>query len=130
MTIRPIKPEEKELYNSVVSHPLQSWEWGEFRESSNIEVVRIGNYKDAKLQSAYQLTFHRLPHIPFTIGYFPKGPPPDEEMINTLQDLGKKHRAIFIQLEPNIIKNDVNPQPTTHLSTVASAKVDNLQLLR
>ncbi len=47
------------------------------------------------------LTFHKIPFTPWTIGYFPKGPMPTRETLETLETLGKEKHAIFIQLEPN-----------------------------
>ncbi len=61
-----------------------------------IDVVRLQNW---------QLTFHKVPHTPWTIGYFPKGPKPTKSMIATLATLARKKNAIFIQLEPNVLKN-------------------------
>lgn len=72
-------------------HPLQSIAWGEFRKAMGIDVVRF---------NTWQLTFHRIPHTPWTIGYFPKGPKPTQKMITELIQLGKEKKAIFIQLEP------------------------------
>lgn len=94
----------QETYNRLVSHPLQSWEWGEFREKMGQTVVRSGGY---------QLFFHHLPKTPFTIGYFPKGPMPDKKMIETLREMGKENGAIFIKLEPNII-TEHKTQNTQH----------------
>ena len=59
-----------------------------------IDVVRLNDW---------YVTFHSVPHTPWTIGYFPKGPMPDEQMIAELMKLGKEKRAIFIQLEPNVV---------------------------
>jgi lipid II:glycine glycyltransferase (peptidoglycan interpeptide bridge formation enzyme) len=53
----------------------------------------------------WQLTFHKIPHTPFTIGYFPRGPMPSKAMLATLATLAKEKNAIFIQLEPNVIEN-------------------------
>lgn len=78
-------------------HPLQSLEWGKFREKTGIKVVRINNL---------QLTIHSLPHTKYTIGYFPKGPDIDKKMLDTLLEIGKKENCIFIQLEPNVKKID------------------------
>ncbi|KKU81628.1 MAG: FemAB family protein [Microgenomates group bacterium GW2011_GWA2_47_8] len=77
-----------------MSHPLQSPAWREFRKSMGIDVVRLNDW---------YVTFHSVPHTPWTIGYFPKGPMPDEQMIAELMKLGKEKRAIFIQLEPNVV---------------------------
>ena len=85
-------------------HPLQTPEWGEFRKSMGIDVVRVRDW---------QITFHRVPYTPWTIGYFPKGPLPTKLMIDSLTKLGKEKHAIFIQLEPNAEKGSV-PIPLSH----------------
>lgn len=75
-------------------HPLQSKAWGEFRKAMGIDVAVIHEWI---------ITFHRVPHTPYTIGYFPKGPMPTKAMLETLKTLGKQKNAIFIQLEPNVV---------------------------
>ena len=77
----------------MIAHPLQSQAWGDFRKAMGIDVVRLNNW---------QLTFHKIPYTPWTIGYFPKGPVPTADMIKKLTELGRTKRAIFIQLEPNV----------------------------
>ena len=42
MLIREILPQEKELFNQVVNHPLQSHQWGEFRKKTGVQVERLG----------------------------------------------------------------------------------------
>lgn len=79
-----------------IDHPLQSQPWGEFRKAMGLDVVRIHNW---------QLTFHKVPYTPWTIGYFPKGPMPTKFMIDALLELGIQKNAIFIQLEPNVVNN-------------------------
>lgn len=78
-------------------HPLQSLEWGKFREKTGIKVVRSNNF---------QLTIHPLPYAKYTIGYLPKGPDINKKMLDALLEIGKKENCIFIQLEPNIEKID------------------------
>ena len=53
----------------------------------------------------WQLTFHKIPYTPWSVGYFPKGPKPTKEMIDELRTLGKQKNAIFIQLEPNVVNH-------------------------
>lgn len=77
----------------MVSHPLQTPAWGDFRKAMGIDVVRLNDW---------QLTFHKIPYTPWIIGYFPKGPMPTAAMLATLETLARKKRAIFIQLEPNV----------------------------
>jgi lipid II:glycine glycyltransferase (peptidoglycan interpeptide bridge formation enzyme) len=102
MLIRALRDEERSAYNSVVQHPMQSWEWGEFRKKTGLVVERIGVFEGSKMISAFQLTFHKIPHFGKTVGYFPKGIMPDEEQLDVLKQLGKKNNALFIKLEPDI----------------------------
>ncbi|OGD62360.1 hypothetical protein A2160_03885 [Candidatus Beckwithbacteria bacterium RBG_13_42_9] len=100
--MREIKPEEKQLFNQVVRHPLQSWEWGDFREKTGVQVVRIGRFSDHQLTDGWQITFHQVPKMPFTIGYAPKCSLPDEQVLAALKTIGQRYKALFIKLEPNV----------------------------
>lgn len=77
-------------------HPLQSALWGEFREKTGIKVVR---------EKGLQLTIHPIPYTKYTVGYLPKGPDIDKNLLDGLYEIGKRENCIFIQLEPNIVKN-------------------------
>lgn len=92
------------IKNSLAKHPLQSYEWGQFREKTGIKVVK---------ESGIQLTVHKIPKTPWTIGYFPKGDLPDKKMVEALRNIGKREKCVFIQLEPNIvaIENLKSPRP-------------------
>ncbi|HSA83572.1 MAG TPA: peptidoglycan bridge formation glycyltransferase FemA/FemB family protein [Patescibacteria group bacterium] len=105
MTIKPLSPDEKSMFDSVVNHPLQTYEWGDFREKTGIKVIRRGLFENNKLVNGFQLTIHKIPHTPFTIGYLPKGEKPTPEVLDELYKIGKENNCIFIQLEPNMILN-------------------------
>ncbi|MEK7092494.1 MAG: hypothetical protein AAB907_02620, partial [Patescibacteria group bacterium] len=91
-----------EQFNMFVHHPLQAFEWGEFRTKTNVQVVR--KFHDGTQNGyAFQMTIHKIPHTPFTIGYVPKGELPTTAIIEELRSIGKMHNCIFIQLEPNIL---------------------------
>lgn len=104
MLIREILTTEKDLYNSVVDHPLQSWEWGEFRKTTGVKIERLGFFDQGKIKKAIQVSFHKVPYFNQYIGYFPKGPNPDPDQMSALQQLAKKYSALFIKLEPNVKK--------------------------
>lgn len=106
MIVREFEDNEKNLYNSRVNHVIQSWEWGEFRKKTGLDLVRMGHFENDKLSTAYQLTFHKVPLFPQTIGYMPKGPMPDAKMIETLQDIAGEKNAAFIKMEPNVLVNE------------------------
>lgn len=103
--IRKIKVQEKESFNALAAHPLQSWEWGEFRIKTGIEVIRLGRFENKKLKETAQITIHPIPFTSYKIGYFPKGNIPSVEMLKEMRQLGNRENLIFIKLEPNVDKN-------------------------
>lgn len=100
--VTTVKPQEKEEFNRLAFHPLQSWEWGDFRQKTGIEVVRLGSYQKGKLAETAQLTIHRLPFTSWTIGYLPKSGIPSSEMLEKLVETGREYHCIFIKMEPHV----------------------------
>lgn len=88
---------DREELNKIATHPLQTWEWGEFRKKWGNEVVRT--------QSG-QLTLHKIPFTPFRVGMFIKGPKPTKGMLEELKKLSKERNLLFIKLEPNVLKDE------------------------
>ncbi len=86
---------EKTL-NSVATHPLQTWAWGEFRKAWGNEVVRF---------TFGQITIHKLYFLPLKVAIFDKGPNPTKEMLSELKDYAQKNNILFIKLEPNVVYN-------------------------
>src|SRR5579885_1020455 len=85
-----ITDKDKKKFNQLATHPLQSYEWGEFRKKNGIQVIRKGLQEQDKLIQAFQLTLHEIPHTPWKIGYLPKGTAPTKELIEELKKLEKK----------------------------------------
>ncbi len=103
MQIKPITEKEKRIYNTHITHPLQSYEWGEFRQAAGIKVIRQGFYNEKdELIDVFQVTIHKVPHTRYTIGYLPKGNVPTPAVLQELIKIGKSENCIFIQLEPDI----------------------------
>lgn len=113
-----ITEKQRKEFNTLATHPLQSYEWGEFREKTGITVIRKGFFEKNILKETFQLTLHKIPHTKWNIGYLPKGTIPTNHMIEELQRIGKKNRCIFIQLEPNSKTPDTihypQLQPSAH----------------
>ena len=84
----------KESFNKVSIHPLQSWEWGQFRSESGNKIA---------LSKYGLITIHKIPFLPFGVGAFLKGPRPTKAMLADLKKLAKEKNLIFIKLEPNIV---------------------------
>ena len=103
MIIRKITSKEKDEYNQYVSHPLQSWEWGEFKAETGLEVERFGLFDQGKFVKAWQVTFSHLP-LGFSVGYFPKGPIPDKKMVEAVKEVAREKKAIYVKFEPEDIQ--------------------------
>lgn len=125
--IKVVKEDQKLEFNQLALHPLQSWEWGEFRKSQGHKVIRIGVSEGKNFKDVFQVSFHPIPLIslpavalakvgptPLTVGYLPKSPFPDKEVLEKLKQVGRENKAIFIKIEPNI-ENPLSPNPC-HLS--------------
>lgn len=106
MDLRPITKKQQKEYNLKVTHLMQSWQWGEFRQNLGTPVLRYGLYHQGKLDKAFQLTLHKIPLSSFYLGYLPKGPYPDEELAQALAEIGRQHHCAFIKIEPHVLVND------------------------
>lgn len=104
MIFQDIDEKNRDAYNLSVNHPLQTFEWGEFRKKTGIDVIRRAVIDDKKVTNGYQISVHKTPNFPYQIGYFPKGELPSQQLLNDLEEVGKKNFISFIQLEPNIYK--------------------------
>jgi len=104
MNFQDINNELYSQYNSSVNHPLQSFEWGEFRKKTKVRIIRRACVEENKLTNGYQVSIHKTPNFPYLIGYFPKGNLPQNNLINDLNEIGGKNSISFIQLEPNVYK--------------------------
>jgi lipid II:glycine glycyltransferase (peptidoglycan interpeptide bridge formation enzyme) len=105
MEIREVTEKEKAAFNKAATHPLQSWEWGEFRKATGNRVVRFGVFEKKKLIQSITITIHDLPFTYFQIGAYIKGGELNEKILEFLKTYSKKQHLIFLKLEPNIAIN-------------------------
>ncbi|OGY17538.1 MAG: hypothetical protein A2784_01380 [Candidatus Chisholmbacteria bacterium RIFCSPHIGHO2_01_FULL_48_12] len=113
MVIREVNLSERSVFNTAVNHPLQSWEWGEFRQKTGVKVIRLGAFESNKLVKGYQVTIHRVPKTSMNVAYFPKGDVPDEMQVEALKRIGGDNNCLFVKLEPNIMANEAVQQYLT-----------------
>ena len=102
MIIREVREEERGQFNKIAVHPLQAWEWGEFRKSLGSEVVRLGVFEGGSLVSGYQLYSTRFPKTKKGVWLMLRGPMPDAPMLESIRKLGRERDGIFVKLEPNV----------------------------
>ncbi len=92
---------DSQRWNKCVSHPLQSWEWGQARHALNTSVVR---FLDTSSQTGYQMTLHKIPMIGGHIGYIPRSAAPTKALIDYLSEYIKKHAIAYVKFEPDAIE--------------------------
>lgn len=109
------RTEWNKLISSFSSaHILQSWEWGEFKEKNGWQVDRFVWKNENRIYAAAQI-LQRKEHL-MSFGpkpgiiYLPRGPVMDwgdikksDEVLNDLQEYGKKQKVIFIKIDPEVI---------------------------
>lgn len=88
---------DKNEFNKNAVHPLQSWEWGEFREAWGNKVVRLSNF---------QIIFSKIPHTKYTIGTVIRGPKPTKEDVLEVKKIAQENNAIFVKFEPNVLYDE------------------------
>jgi len=104
--IKEVLEKEKLTFDKLARHPLQSWEWGEFRKETGVGLSRLME-KEGKKSEVFQITWHQIPHTKFFIGYCPKSAIPDNAAVNEIKKLAARKGAIFVKFEPN---EKINPE--------------------
>lgn len=98
--MKEITEKEKVVFDVEAKHPLQSWAWGEFRKKTGVGLTRLG-FGEKKIEEVFQITWHRIPHTKFYIGYCPKSVVPNKEEVEAIKKFALEKGAIFVKFEPN-----------------------------
>ncbi len=119
MLIRELFINEKERYNSIVKHIVQSWEWGDAKEATGKKVFKYGFFDNTNMTDGFQLSLHPLPAplSMWNIGYLPKCTLPTLEMLHSLQAFGQKNNCVYIKLEPNVFGPTKDPNVQSYLKS-------------
>lgn len=121
MITRILTIKDKENYNSLINHPVQTWDWGDFQTTQGHTVYRFGVFDDKdKMVSAYSVSFHKIPKTKYSIGTILRGPEIDDQMLSEITNIAKKENAIFVKFEPNVahksydnfgVETNISPKP-------------------
>jgi lipid II:glycine glycyltransferase (peptidoglycan interpeptide bridge formation enzyme) len=103
MITRILYNEEKEAYDRVVRHPVQTWAWGDFQTNQGHKIYRLGVFDQKNMVAAYSLSFHLIPKTNFSIGTILRGPKIDTDMITNVRKIALDENAIFVKFEPDVI---------------------------
>lgn len=102
-------------WNKYVSHPMQSWEWGEVRQAEGKSVIRFVESSSQRTHDkgpddlrpstfdsikVYQMTLHPIPHTGYSIGYVPKSSWPSDEFLQYIKKYAQSHKILFVKFEP------------------------------
>ncbi len=99
--IREATEKDKGNFDKAAKHPLQSWQWGEFRKQTGVEVLRLIEEEAEEIKDVFQITWHKIPKTGLFIGYCPKSSIPDMEAFGKIKEVAKKKGAIIVKFEPN-----------------------------
>ncbi|MBL7184204.1 MAG: peptidoglycan bridge formation glycyltransferase FemA/FemB family protein [Anaerolineae bacterium] len=121
---------ERDLWNQALlklpyNHVLQSYEWGQFKAQYGWTPLRLLFFEeeDGVVRAAASVLRRRFLHLPLCIMYVPKGPALDygnggllKRVLSTLQDVARRHHAIFIKVDPDVCLED-HSSPSTQVIT-------------
>jgi lipid II:glycine glycyltransferase (peptidoglycan interpeptide bridge formation enzyme) len=102
MKLYVLNEDKKELHDELAKHPLQSWQWGRFREENGQRVLRLGYGQEDRFSEVHQISLHKIPLTPWYLGYCPRGPLPSAGFLAELKILAKKLKLLAIKFEPNV----------------------------
>lgn len=91
-------------FNRLVSHPLQSWQWGEFRIKIGQKPFRIGRFSSDgnRLIDVVQIFLKKVPLLPFYYAYVPKCGHMDQRWLQYIDKFARSHKVVFVKFEPEI----------------------------
>ncbi len=101
------------------AHVLQSWEWGEFKRRYGWGPRRMVWEREGRAVAAASVLTRSISSrgasFPLTLLYAPRGPlldwsdtPLVEGVLNDLEQLARRHRAIFLKVDPDLAVNSRN----------------------
>ncbi|RLC35365.1 peptidoglycan bridge formation protein FemAB [Candidatus Shapirobacteria bacterium] len=128
MIIRQLQHSEKQQYDSLITHPIQTWAWGDFLISQGHKVYRLGIFESDKIISAFCLNFHSIPKTNLSIGVFQRGPALTQQIINSIEKIAKQEKAIFIKIEPDVIQKTFDSKGQTVESFSVKTNFPNLKI--
>ncbi len=120
MHIRVVEEGNRSVFDEFVakssSSPiLQSYEWGEFKGEFGWNPIRIAIVDEGEIRAGISILKRKIPLIPASIFYAPRGPVvdfADEDSLNKLLIAialeAKKHRAIYLKIDPEMEEGDTN----------------------
>ncbi len=97
-------------------HVLQSWGWGAFKARHGWQATRLLFQREGRTVAAASVLQRKLPRLPLSILYAPKGPLLDwtdpalvAGVLTALEQLARQRRALLIKIDPDVYYPDAAP---------------------
>jgi peptidoglycan pentaglycine glycine transferase (the first glycine) len=107
--IRDPKTWDRALLALPNPHVLQSWGWGEFKSQHGWSATRLLFQDDGRTVAAASVLRRKLPLLPVSMLYVPKGPALDwadtvlaARVMAELERLARRWRVIFCKIDPDV----------------------------
>lgn len=131
MAVQPITLTEKEHDQFVKTHDrgdlLQLSSWADVKRQNGWFAERVAVANDGMTSGVALLLFKRVPKLPFTLCYAPRGFVVDYDDVASLRALteeakrvAKANKAIVVKIDPNIDRDEV-PGLLTEMSSLGFA---------
>ncbi|MGQ9599591.1 MAG: lipid II:glycine glycyltransferase FemX [Anaerolineae bacterium] len=116
--LRVADPEtwDQTLLNLPNPHILQSWAWGEFKSRHGWQATRLLFVEGDQIRAAASVLQRRLPGLPVSLLYVPKGPALDwndleqaAQVLAALEGWSRSQKAGFIKIDPDVYYPEGTP---------------------
>ena len=113
-TVRELNEADREYWNAEVqrfpcAHPLNAFEWGQVRSVDGWVPIYLCAEREGRFCGGLLILKKKLPFVPLTVLYAQKMPVWDHDddetlaaLVNAAIGIGKRDKAIFIRINPNI----------------------------
>jgi peptidoglycan pentaglycine glycine transferase (the first glycine) len=102
-------------------HVLQSWTWGAFKSRHGWQPTPLLFRSGGKPLAAAMVLRRKLPFLPFSVLYVPRGPALDwndaalaTQVLSWLEQLARAQRAILVKIDPDIYYPEDLPAFSPH----------------
>ena len=109
--------DRREEWNAFVAQEpsfalLQSWEWGELKETLGWKPVRIAVEQRGRIVAGAQMLIKPVPLKLTSVAYIPRGPVGNwlneaiaPQLLAELHRVARQHKAIFLKIEPPLFND-------------------------
>lgn len=104
-----------DIWNALIAglpdaHLLQTWEWGQIKAEGGWSVLPVVWRHGDVVRAAALVLRRALPGVGLHVLYVPRGPMMDwqdadlrQQVLADLQELGKRQKAIFVKMDPEVV---------------------------